>query len=223
MKITRYGIELEKLRFEDLETVRHWRNSPFVRDSMEFQEKITPGLHAEWFKKIDNPNNFYFVISLGGQKIGIVNTKNIDWSRKTGEAGMFVGDPDYRNSISPVLAVLVMMDFMFLFFGLETLYAKIRCDHQHNIEFNKRLGYQRLEGEERKDFPVYRVTRERYFSFALPLREAAMQIGGNRSVLFFDAETEPWIKPFKMRLSPEAGLSLRLSYINKKIGNHLND
>ena len=41
MKFFKYGITLERLREEDIELVRQWRNSDQVRMNMKYQEIIT--------------------------------------------------------------------------------------------------------------------------------------------------------------------------------------
>ena len=62
MKFFKYGITLERLREEDIELVRQWRNSDPVRLNMKYQELITPEKQREWFNSINNVNFHYVMI-----------------------------------------------------------------------------------------------------------------------------------------------------------------
>ena len=62
MKITRYGITLERMEAEHAELVRSWRNDPKIAKFMFYKGEITTAMQAEWFASIDNEQNFFFLI-----------------------------------------------------------------------------------------------------------------------------------------------------------------
>lgn len=104
MIIESNGITIERLREKDIEMVRKWRNSKFVKQFMIHQETITIEMQKEWFKSVDNFNNFYFLIIYKGKKVGLGNVKNIDWEKKEGEAGIFITKQRLVGSITKVIA-----------------------------------------------------------------------------------------------------------------------
>ena len=98
MKITNYGVTLSRLTEDKIELVRNWRNDPKIAQYMEFKEHITPEMQLNWFKKINNENNYFFIIEFEGKEIGLINVKDIHYSEKVGEGGIFIYDDNYLNS-----------------------------------------------------------------------------------------------------------------------------
>jgi len=68
MELSKYGVKLHRLREEDIELVRTWRNSPLIRQYMEFRDEITPEMQKEWFLSINNNENYYFIIEYQQKK-----------------------------------------------------------------------------------------------------------------------------------------------------------
>ena len=99
MIIDSNGIKVERLREKDIELVRTWRNSQFVKQYMNFRETITPEMQMKWFKSIDNFNNLYFIIHYKNEKVGLGNIKNIDWEKREGEVGIFISKQKFIGSI----------------------------------------------------------------------------------------------------------------------------
>ncbi|MDD3744697.1 MAG: hypothetical protein PHX54_13825, partial [Lentimicrobiaceae bacterium] len=95
MKLFRYGIVLERLTYNDIELVRGWRNADRVRLNMAYQKHIEPHEQIAWFKSINNAFNNYLIINYKGEKIGLLNDKNIHWEERTSESGLFIGKPEH--------------------------------------------------------------------------------------------------------------------------------
>ncbi len=68
MKLTKYGITLNRLREDDIELLRQWRNSPQINQFMEYRGNITPEMQRDWFRSVDNFDNFYFIIEYQGEE-----------------------------------------------------------------------------------------------------------------------------------------------------------
>jgi len=141
MILRKYGLELHSLTEEDTEKVRKWRNDDFVQERMLFQNEISSQDQKRWFARLDK-STIYLIIRYKQTKIGLINVKNIDWKNRTGEAGVFIGDSEYRNSIVPMLAIHCLMDTFFEEFCFSMLNAKVRCDNMSALQFNQDLGYQ---------------------------------------------------------------------------------
>lgn len=165
MILRKYGIELHTLTLNDLEMVRSWRNDDFVRGNMFYKEEISASDQQDWFAKLDQ-TMIYLCIRYRGEAIGLINVKNVDWEERTGEAGIFIGVPHYRNSPIPMLAVLCLMDVFFEEFHFAKLMANVRADNASALHFNQQLGYSIFKTTEelielQVDYPAYAAQRAR--------------------------------------------------------------
>lgn len=68
MIVKQYGVTYKRVQESDIELIRYWRNRDFIRNTMQFQEYITPFMQKEWFKKINNPFNYYFIVEYEEKK-----------------------------------------------------------------------------------------------------------------------------------------------------------
>jgi len=162
MKLIRYGIVLERLKERDLELVRQHRNSETIRQTMEFREYITPEMQKEWFQKINNIHNFYLLIHYEGEKIGLINAKNIDWEKQELESGIFLWEAKYYETFVPAVVSLMITDMCFELFNWDALYAHILKTNTRAIAYNTALGYELMPGQEGMENQLYRLTPERF-------------------------------------------------------------
>ena len=163
MRISKYGVTLVRLTQDDLELVRLWRNDDEIKKYMNFQEYITPEMQQKWFESINNPENFYYIIEYKGDKIGLVNDKNIDWEKKTAEGGMFIWDKRYINSIVPLKVSILILEIAYLLLGWNKTYIKVRKDNQRAIDYNKALGYE-ISGESENQICLFMELDKEHFN-----------------------------------------------------------
>lgn len=189
MYFTRFGITLDRLELKDVEKVREWRNSPWVRPYMRYRDSIDPDQQIKWFEGLDAKCDWYFKARNEHKSFALFHIKGINWKTKSGEAGGFVGDASFIGRAEPAQATLALMDFGFRILQLACLQARYKSTLTRLVRFNQQLGYE-VDGEE-EDFLIAHVTPERYFAYAAPLRKAAMSLHGNRSVL---ASPDPWLE-----------------------------
>lgn len=178
MKFYKYGITLERLREEDIELVRHWRNSDPVRMNMNYQEIISPEKQHEWFNSINNVNFHYVIIHYRGEKIGLLNDKNIDWENLTSETGIFIGRPEFYHTFVPNLVSIAGIETLFYFIGWKKQYAHILRTNTNAIKYNLQLGYQLCEGQEGIDHQRYELTRESFDKTAGKIQKMVRSIAG---------------------------------------------
>jgi UDP-4-amino-4,6-dideoxy-N-acetyl-beta-L-altrosamine N-acetyltransferase len=155
MQIAAYGIILRPLTEADLEQVRHWRNAEHVRQHMQYREYITEAMQLSWFRALDKHCNYYFTIQKDAEKIGVVNLKDIDWKRQTAEAGIFIGEEKYLNTLVPVLATVSIMEYAFETLQIKSLRAKIASANLKAVLFNESIGYQKTEEPAGEGFDYY--------------------------------------------------------------------
>ena len=158
----KYDIILERLSPEKIELVRNWRNDPKISQYMDFKEYISPEMQLSWFNKINNDNNYYFIVVYKNEDIGLVNVKDIDYTGKCGEPGIFIYEDKYLITGVGILAALCITDFAFESLKLENLYCHIMSNNKRAIRFNEALGYLIDDGQENKEKQRYLITKERY-------------------------------------------------------------
>ena len=162
MKLEKYGVVLSRLSHDEIEMVRNWRNDPKVSRYMEFREYITPEMQEKWFQKIDNDTNYFFIIEYEGEKIGLINIKDIDYEKKTGEGGVFIYNEEYLNSDVSFRASLSSIDFFFETLNLERFIAHILSDNKRAIKYNLMLGFEKQPNQENVYNQLYHLERENY-------------------------------------------------------------
>ena len=178
MLISKGNIVFRRLTHSDIELVRKHRNSNDVSQFMEFKEIITPEMQEKWFKTIDNTYNLYFIIEYKGEKIGLINGRDIDWDNNAMETGIFIWDKNYLNTHIPMIAVLIFGELGVMTFGL-TAYARILKSNHRAKRYNKLLGFKICEGQEEKENQLYKMTKETYISKSKFIRGAFLKLIGN--------------------------------------------
>ncbi len=189
MEVSKYGIVLHRLREEDIELVRTWRNSSLIRQYMEFRDEITPDMQKIWFHSIDNTENFYFIIKYHQEKIGLINSSHVDWNTRSSEGGIFIWDEMYFESFVPVWASLCLLETSYHILGAGTSSVKILRDNERAQKLVLSLGYERAADQENVYNQNYFLTPERFSGHAARLIKAASLLAGQEGAahtLFFD-------------------------------------
>ncbi len=161
-EIIKYGVHLTRLRHEDIEMVRNWRNSPEIANNMAFRDHITPEMQEKWFSSIENSNNFYFLVNVQRKPIGLVNLKNVDYDRLDAEGGAFIGIPEAAEAFSGLRAALAIYDFGFEAIGLKSIYIHVLRDNIGAIRLNKMIGFIEEPTPKNSHLLAFRVTSEQY-------------------------------------------------------------
>lgn len=206
-------IECENIRLSliteaDLEMMRNWRNADHVNREMEFREIIDSESQQRWFNEMDKKTNFYFRLDVSDEPIGILNLKNIDWVNNTAEAGVFIGNELNLGTISPVLAVIIMMDFAFEILGIRQLQAKIADSNTNAIEFNSQLGYQPNK-KLNPGFSEYSCNRESFYHASTTVTTMLQRIKHHATIKISMGRNMEWLLP-QMEIEKEGYLFLHL-------------
>jgi UDP-4-amino-4,6-dideoxy-N-acetyl-beta-L-altrosamine N-acetyltransferase len=186
MKWTRFGISLIRVREEHLELIRQHRNDPAIRKYMEFRDEITPEMQLQWFKAINNNENFYYIIEVNGDKIGLIHNKNISWETKVSESGIFIWDRNYLSTHAALFASLCFCEIGFYIFQGGDSVIKVRKDNHRAIEYNKLVGFELYEENHSDEFSLYILTKENFEKKSQRFRKLAMEMNNNDSRLYLE-------------------------------------
>jgi RimJ/RimL family protein N-acetyltransferase len=180
MIVEQYGLKYTRVTEQDLETLRYWRNQSYIRNTMQFKEYISPLMQKVWFQKINNKNNYYFIIEHEQKKIGLINCKDSSES-KVAEGGIFIWDTSYWGSSTPAYASLTMLQAVFdVFKSGDSSIATVAINNKKAIDFNLMLGY-KITGKT-PDETCYKLylTKEDYnLKTKKLIKAAALLYGGN--------------------------------------------
>ncbi len=196
MKITRYGVTLERLQQEHTELVRQWRNDQKISRFMFYKGDITKEMQQEWFDSIDNEQNFFFLIHLKNTPVGLINISSIDWENKTAYTGLYIYDDKFLATDTPVMASLAMLDVFFLLFDIQSVYAKVKGNNKAAHNYNSSLGFSRTKKIEYGLGYEYMLQKEIYLLEAKQIRNAAIRLKGNKTVIELNAATkiDEWLR-----------------------------
>src|SRR5690554_927541 len=168
MIIRKYGIELHRLTHKDIHLVREMRNREDIRSRMHEQDYITEEMQERWFHSIDNMYNYFFLIFDKGEKVGLVQAKDVDFDARSCEPGIYLWDAKAKAEGVSVKASLVISDFLCFFLGMESVLAKVRPDNTVAYRYNLSLGFLPV-GASMPDYMC--LSRERFLAMAPRLRK----------------------------------------------------
>lgn len=163
MEIQRGSIILKQITLSDLEMIRQWRNSTSVNQYMEYRDYITPEMQQQWFRKINNEQHLYFLITVNQKAIGLIYGADINWRKNmVGNAGIFIArEEDLENSYALEASVLIN-DWAFSI-GIETIFIKILRNNKRAILYNKAMGYQLLAAQDHLYNQHYYLHRDNWY------------------------------------------------------------
>ena len=164
-RICGYGVELELLTSEKIEMVRLWRNDPKISMYMEYREEITPEQQQRWFSRLNNGcDNFYWIIKYNGEDIGLINIKDVDYEKRTGESGVFIYCDKYLNTDISYRAHLVMFDFIFNDLNLMYTYCHVLKSNLRAQRFIDFLGMRKSDGQNDIENQLYTFYKDDYLN-----------------------------------------------------------
>ena len=173
MKVEQYGLMYYRVKSEDLELVRYWRNRESIRSTMQFNEYITPQMQLKWFEGINNPENYYFIIVANKKKIGLISCKNTAENTRIAEGGIFIWDQKFWGTPVPVFASMTMLEAVFeIFKSGDASIATVRKDNQRALTFNQLLGYKIIGETENRLCWKLMLTKEDYSRINFKIRRA---------------------------------------------------
>jgi UDP-4-amino-4,6-dideoxy-N-acetyl-beta-L-altrosamine N-acetyltransferase len=135
-------IKFLEIRPEDLEMIRHWRNSPDVNKYMFTDTKISKSQQIKWFERISNENNSrYWIVEVEKKKIGVVYLFNIDLKNSKCIWGFYLGDTSIRGKGIGSKIKFKLLTYVFEELKLNKLYGEILPFNEKSIKMHEKFGF----------------------------------------------------------------------------------
>lgn len=157
LSISGYGITLCRLTEDKIELVRRWRNESKISQYMVSRAYITAEMQKKWFLKINNHQNYYFLIVVRGKEVGLVNIRNISQNIE-GESGIFIWDDDFLGKQISYRSLLALHDFAFNELHLQSIISYIFVDNVRSQKCYKSLGFVLDEGQQNLQLQKYTLS-----------------------------------------------------------------
>lgn len=135
-------VSFEKVKFEDIELIRNWRNSKEVSKYMYTDGHISKKQQVIWFSSITNSNiSKYWIINYKKQQIGLVNLTNIDFSKGSSTWAFYIGEMEFRESNAAAQTEFNLIDLAFYELNLSILNCEVISTNIQVINLHKRFGF----------------------------------------------------------------------------------
>lgn len=146
IKFSSQDIYLRLLQESDALMSYKWRNNPVVWEHTYSRPNchVTPEMELDWIRKvIQEPNSLRFAICLreNDKYVGNVYLTDIDWERKCGVQGTFIGDPDLWGCGIGTLARLEMHKIVSSQYGIRIVKTQIKSDNERSLRSAIKAGF----------------------------------------------------------------------------------
>ena len=103
------NVVLRKMRAEDMEMVRNWRMRPEITKYMYTDPEITMEQQMEWFKKVSNSDDLYWIVVQDGKSVGLASLT--EWDKKNNRitGGAYIAE---RNNETFRLAIELQLNLL---------------------------------------------------------------------------------------------------------------
>ena len=148
-------------------------------------------MQQEWFRSIDNFENFFYIIEFNDKDIGLINSSKIEWDTVSSEGGIFLWDDSFYETFVPVWASLCLLETSYFILGAGRSVIKTLRDNERAKKLNTHLGYELQPGQEEVYNQVYVMTATSFKLHAPKLIKAAKLLAGDDPEghrVFFDKE-----------------------------------
>ena len=145
MVIKGKNVSLKLIQQEVIELIRNWRNSKDVNQFFIFRGYISKAQQKKWFEKISTSGkDYYFLIVVDTEPIGLIFTKDIDWNLREGETGIFITKKEYRNSLVSFEASYLHGRHFYEKLNLIKEKIQVLESNKRALRYNKKVGFKEV-------------------------------------------------------------------------------
>ena len=148
-KLVGDSIYLSPRNSEDIEIFTKWLNDFQVTDGLGRSGLIvTLNGEKEYLENIhDNDSkNYYFVIVTleNDEMIGTISLENINYTNRSAELGIFIGDEAYRGKGIGEEAIHLILDYGFHYLNLHSIQLYVFAFNERAIACYKKCGFKEM-------------------------------------------------------------------------------
>ena len=143
-------VYLSPMCAQDAQQYYEWVNDPAVTDGVGTTANVI-SLEGEQRWLAENSGDYQFAIVLQGQDrlIGNCGIKEIDWKRRCGEVGLFIGNEENRGKGYGPEVLRLLLGFAFGTLGLHSVSLRVFDFNARAVAAYKKVGF-RLAGRRRE-------------------------------------------------------------------------
>ena len=138
------NVTLKLIQYEDIELIRKWRNSENVNKYFAPSRRnyISKKQQETWFHKVSNSGrDYFFLIIVKNEPIGVIEIKNINWDLREGESGLWIAKEEYRNSLISFEASYLLGRHIYCTLNLLKNKIEVLGSNKRALRYNESLGF----------------------------------------------------------------------------------
>jgi len=137
-------IKLVKLKAEDLEMVRNWRNSKDVAQYMYNENFISESDQQKWFVNVnESKSSIYWIIEYNGKQLGLASVTGIDYTLQSCYWAFYLGDLSVRGAGIGAKVEYNVIEYVFTELGLNKLRCEVFVTNDKVIKLHEKFGFRR--------------------------------------------------------------------------------
>ena len=135
------NIKLLEIEEGDLEQLKEWRNSDFVRPYTRQFKPLTMTDQKNWFQSLSTSNNIMFTIVYEEILIGCCGLTYIDWKNGNAEISIYIGNKDWQRKGYASESLQLLLNYGFNELRLHRIYAIIFDYNKESIKLFEKNGF----------------------------------------------------------------------------------
>ena len=135
---------LRPLGPDELELVRHWRNSPAVAQYMYTAEPISPEQQRAWYARISqDPSVQYWLIYYQDRPVGVANLYAISQQNRSCYWAFYLGEENLHGSGIGAKVELAVLEYVFEELKLNKLSCEVFVTNEKVVAMHEKFGFRR--------------------------------------------------------------------------------
>jgi UDP-4-amino-4,6-dideoxy-N-acetyl-beta-L-altrosamine N-acetyltransferase len=137
-------ISMRKITESDISLILKWRNSEFIKNNFVIREPFTEENQKKWMENaIAKGKAVQYIILIDNLPIGSVYIRDIDYTHKKGEFGIFIGEKDFVGKGFGLSTTKKMLKIAFDEIKLHRVYLRVFTDNISAIKTYEKAGFAR--------------------------------------------------------------------------------
>lgn len=191
MIISQGNVVMRTIVAGDLELLRNWRNAENVNRYLKTRKQISLEEQLIWFESLNYNTSIFFMLLNANKPIGLIYAHNIDYTERSFEGSLFVGDDMFKNTIFPVQAAIMLTLTFFNEWHFKYAYSTVHIENVNAIDFDRKLGYEEIDNN--GSFIKSKCSKDVFLIRSNPLVNFLSKNGHIRLVIEKDDSKYPFI------------------------------